>query len=82
MMKKRACIAIAALLIAALISAGGIAYVMMTNRYERSEESAAYLVIYSDMFDKGKGGVLSIDRHGGIIDERQEKNLQNVVEYS
>lgn len=37
------------------------------SSHEKSDLSAAYKIVYSDMFSSNKGGILTIDEQGSII---------------
>lgn len=63
--------AVVAAVSAAIIVAASLIVWYLVPHYERSNEPAAYRIIYSAMLESNKGGVLTIDRKGGIIaDER------------
>lgn len=52
------------------------------SSHEKSDLSAAYKIVYSDMFSSNKGGILTIDEQGSIIHDEPLGDLQNAAEYS
>lgn len=75
-------LAITAMTVAvAMIAALAVWYVVVPH-YERSHEPAAYRVVYSDMFDPNKGGVLAVDARGGIIADKRIPGLRDAAAYS
>ncbi|WP_150383700.1 hypothetical protein [Bifidobacterium rousetti] len=74
--------AVVAAVSAAIIVAASLIVWYLVPHYERSNEPAAYRIIYSAMLESNKGGVLTIDRKGGIIADERVPELQDASVYS
>lgn len=65
---RKTAIAIVTAVSAAIMAAASlIVWYVAVPHYERSNEPAAYRIIYSAMLESNRGGVLTIDRRGGIL---------------
>lgn len=70
------------LLIVALLAICLLLRFLFDGQYEKSNLPAAYEIIHSDMFSSNKGGMITIDKQGGIIDNKPLDDLQDAFKYS
>lgn len=76
-------LAVCAMVLAGVLAIAGLGVCwLVMPHYERSHEPAAYRVVYSDMLEADRGGILTIDAEGGIISDTRLAGLRNAAEYS